>query len=62
MPGFLFANGISGGMIGKFKHLDAALGVAFATGLGDGIYPVYATYGEKNTIKSIRIDFDYPKD
>lgn len=32
-------------------------GVAFSTGYGDGVYPVYATYNSEGRIMSVTVEF-----
>tara|TARA_B100002003_G_C13928089_1_gene450973 strand:- start:353 stop:700 length:348 start_codon:yes stop_codon:yes gene_type:complete len=51
-----------GGAIGIIHKPDEGLGVVFRTGIGDGVYPVYATldnmemFGER--VVKVEIDFD----
>ena len=51
-----------GGVIGITHKPDKGLGVVFKTGIGDGVYPVYATldnmemFGER--VVKVEINFD----
>jgi hypothetical protein len=47
--------------MGKYCNLPALGGVAVSTGIGDGIYPVYAEI-ENNIVTSVTIDFLVPKE
>ena len=42
----------------NYKMGHAGAGVAFSTGWGDGVYPVYATYNEEGRIVKVEVLFD----
>jgi hypothetical protein len=45
-----------------FGDLGLGRGIAFSTGYGDGIYPVYAKFNEDGRIVKVIIDFETEDD
>lgn len=46
---------MAGGLAFRLGHEGA--GVAFSTGWGDGLYPVYVTYSDEGRIASVEVRF-----